>query len=202
MGDALDTKNTNLSWLARLIRKVVLWYYHRQGWTEINANPELRKCVVIAAPHTSNWDFIYFLGAATELNVPLSFMGKKQLFRWPLARAMRELGGIAIDRSSSRNYVQSMVDEFAKRDSFMLTIAPEGTRSKVARWKTGFYHIAIQAKVPLVLGLMDYSKKQFGLAGAIWPTGDYLKDMEKVLEFYQKTTPRHPRQGSVDFGQL
>ncbi|MFM7027868.1 MAG: lysophospholipid acyltransferase family protein [Chakrabartia sp.] len=198
----MNTQNRDLSLLARAIRRVVLWIYRRQGWTEVNANPDLRKCVIIAAPHTSNWDFVYFLGAATMLNVPLSFMGKKQLFRWPLGRAMRELGGIAVDRSGPQNYVQLMVDEFAKRDDFMLTIAPEGTRSKVARWKTGFYHIAVQAKVPLVLGLMDYEKKQVGLAGAIWPSGDYLKDMEKVLEFYQSTTPRHPRQGSVDFGQI
>jgi 1-acyl-sn-glycerol-3-phosphate acyltransferase len=198
----VTTTTKRVSWLAGAIRSVIMWYYRRQGWTEVNANPDLRKCVIIAAPHTSNWDFVYFLGAATALKLPLSFMGKKQLFRWPLGRAMRDLGGIAVDRSTSRNAVQAMVDEFAKRDSFMLTIAPEGTRSAVARWKTGFYHIALQAKVPLVLGLMDYEKKQVGLAGAIWPTGDYLKDMEKVLEFYQTTTPRYPRQGSVDFGQI
>lgn len=198
----MDTQTVERSWLARAIGKTVNWYYRRQGWTEVNANVDLRKCVIIAAPHTSNWDFVYFLGAAQALNLPLSFMGKKQLFQWPVGQAMRELGGIAIDRSASRNYVQSMVDEFNRRDTFMLTIAPEGTRSKVARWKTGFYHIAMQAKVPLVLGLMDYSKKQVGLAGAIWPSGDYLKDMEKVLEFYQATTARYPRQGSVDFGQI
>lgn len=192
----------HLSWLAKAIRKTVTWYYRQQGWSEVNANPGLRKCVIIAAPHTSNWDFVYFLGAADALDLPLSFMGKKQLFRWPFGAALRELGGIAIDRSTSKNYVQTMVDEFNQRDTFMLTIAPEGTRSKVARWKTGFYHIATQAKVPLVLGLMDYSKKQVGLAGAIWPTGDYEKDMARVLEFYQSTTPKRPRQGSVDFGQV
>lgn len=192
---------TKPSWLARAIRAVVVWYYRRQGWSEVNANPDLRKCVIIAAPHTSNWDFVYFLGAATTLDLPLSFMGKKQLFRWPIGRAMRDLGGIPIDRSASHNYVQMMVDEFEKRDAFMLTIAPEGTRSAVARWKTGFYHIAVQAKVPLVLGVMDYKKKQVGLAGAIWPTGHYLNDMAQVLEFYKKATPRHPRKGTVDFGQ-
>lgn len=197
----MTPKTTKLSWLARAIQSVVLWYYRRQGWSEVNANPELRKCVIIAAPHTSNWDFVYFLGAVLTLNLPLSFMAKKQLFRWPLGKAMRELGGIAIDRSASHNYVQMMVDEFDKRDEFMLTIAPEGTRSAVARWKTGFYHIAVQAKVPLVLGLMDYKKKQVGLAGAIWPTGHYLKDMAKVLEFYKMATPRHPRNSTVDFGE-
>lgn len=189
------------SWLARAIRRAVMWHYRRQGWTEFNANPDLRKCVVIAAPHTSNWDFAYFLGAATALDIPLSFMGKKQLFRWPFAKAMRDLGGIAVDRSASRNYVQAISEEFDQRDAFMLTIAPEGTRSAVTRWKTGFYHIAMQAKVPLVIGMMDYARKRVGLAEAFWPTGDYAEDMKKVLAFYQTTTPKYPRKGSVDFGQ-
>ena len=128
----MTTGSRRLSLLARLIRGVVLWYYKRQGWTEFNANPDLRKCVVIAAPHTSNWDFVYFLGAATSLNIPLSFLGKKSLFRWPIGKALRELGGIAVDRSASQNYVQSIAEEFARRDAFMLTIAPEGTRSTTA----------------------------------------------------------------------
>ncbi len=198
----MTSSTTRLSWLARTIRGTVMWYYNRQGWTAVNANPDLRKCVVIAAPHTSNWDFVFFLGAAITLDIPLSFMGKKSLFRWPFGKAMRELGGIAVDRSSSQNYVQSIAEEFANRDEFMLTIAPEGTRSAVARWKTGFYHIAMQAKVPLVIGMMDYAHKRVGLAEAFWPTGDYAKDMEKVLAFYQTTTPKYPRQGSVDFGQI
>lgn len=198
----MTPEGARLSWLARAIRGAVMWYYRRQGWTEFNANPDLRKCVIIAAPHTSNWDFVYFLGAATTLGVPLSFMAKKSLFRWPIGRAMRELGGVAVDRSGSQNYVKTIAEEFARRDSFMLTIAPEGTRSAVARWKTGFYHIAMQAKVPLVIGMMDYARKRVGLAEAFFPTGDYAEDMKKVLAFYQTTTPRYPRQGSVDFGQV
>ena len=198
----MPTDSKGVSLLARMIRGAVVWYYNRQGWTEFNANPGLRKCVVIAAPHTSNWDFVYFLGAATMLDIPLSFLGKKSLFRWPFGKALRQLGGIAVDRSASQNYVQSIAEEFSRREDFMLTIAPEGTRSAVARWKTGFYHIALQAKVPLVLGMMDYKRKRVGLAEAFWPTGDYAEDMKKVLAFYQTTTPKFPRQGSVDFGQV
>jgi 1-acyl-sn-glycerol-3-phosphate acyltransferase len=189
-----------LSPLARIIRGTVLWFYRRQGWTEVNENPGLSKCIVIAAPHTSNWDFVYFLGAANALDVPLSFVGKQSLFRWPFGRAMRDLGGVPVDRSKSTNFVEAMIAEFAKRDTFMLTIAPEGTRGAVKKWKTGFYHIALGAKVPLVLGMMDYAKKRVGLAGAIWPTGNYAEDMKKVLAFYQTTTPRHPHKGTVDFG--
>jgi 1-acyl-sn-glycerol-3-phosphate acyltransferase len=191
-----------LSLLTRIMKGAILWFYRRKGWTEVNDNPGLRKCIVIAAPHTSNWDFVYFIGAGTALNLPLSFVGKKSLFRWPFGRAMVEMGGVPVDRSKSTNFVDMMIAEFAKRDTFMLTIAPEGTRGAVKKWKTGFYHIAVGAKVPLVLGMMDYGKKRVGLAGAIWPTGDYAKDMQKVLAFYQTTTPRHPHDGSVDFGTV
>ncbi len=185
--------------LARIILNTILWYYKKQGWTEVNANPDLRKCVIIAAPHTSNWDFIYYIGAIERLGLKARFAGKKSLFRWPFGKAMVELGGVPVDRSKSNNFVDAMAAEFHQNDDFMLTIAPEGTRGKVKKWKTGFYHIAVQANVPLVIGMMDYAKKEVGLAGAIWPTGDYAKDMEKVLAFYQNTTPRHPHDGTVDF---
>jgi 1-acyl-sn-glycerol-3-phosphate acyltransferase len=191
-----------LSLLARMMKGSILWYYRKQGWTEVNANPDLRRCVVIAVPHTSNWDFIYFLGAANTLGLPLSFVGKKQLFRWPFGRAMRDMGGIPVDRGKSTNFVDAMIAEFGKREEFMLTVAPEGTRGKVKKWKTGFYHIAVGAKVPLVIGLMDYAKKEVGLAGAIWPTGDYAKDMEKALTFYRACTPKNPGQNTVDIGTV
>ncbi len=190
------------SLLARVMERSIMWFFQREGWTVVNANPELRKCIVIAAPHTSNWDFIYFIGAIRTLDLPMHFMGKKQLFRWPFGRAMRDMGGVAVDRSKSTNAVEATIAEFAARDAFMLTIAPEGTRGKVKKWKTGFYHIAMGANVPLVLGMMDYAEKRVGLTGAIWPTGDYAKDMEKVLAFYRTTTPRHPSQGTVDFGTI
>jgi 1-acyl-sn-glycerol-3-phosphate acyltransferase len=190
------------SLLARIIKAPILWLYRRKGWTEVNANPDLRQCIVIAAPHTSNWDFVYFIGAAHALGVPLSFVGKKSLFRWPFGRAMMALGGVPVDRSQSTNFVDAMIAEFAARDTFMLTIAPEGTRGAVKKWKTGFYHIAMGAGVPLVLGMMDYGKKRVGLAGAIMPTGDYAADMAKIAAFYSTTTPKFPQKGSVDFGTI
>jgi 1-acyl-sn-glycerol-3-phosphate acyltransferase len=185
--------------LARTILNSILWYYKKQGWTEVNANPDLRKCVIIAAPHTSNWDFVYYIGAIETLGLNVRFAGKKSLFRWPFGKPMVELGGVPVDRSKSNNFVDAMVEQFNTNDDFMLTIAPEGTRGKVKKWKTGFYHIAVQAGVPLVIGMMDYEKKQVGLTGAIWPTGDYAKDMEKVLAFYSNVTPRNPHDGTVDF---
>lgn len=185
------------SWAARLFRWLILKWYDRQGWTEERMIPAERKFVVIAAPHTSNWDFLYFLALGQKLAIPLSFMGKKSLFRWPFGRFMQELGGIPVDRSKSTNMVDQMIAEFKARDTFMLTIAPEGTRGKVREWKTGFYHIAMGAGVPLVCGLMDYKRKQGGLGPAIWPTGDYAADMAKVAEYYHNCTPKYPGKGNA-----
>jgi 1-acyl-sn-glycerol-3-phosphate acyltransferase len=182
-------------WLARLVRGGIVAWFKRQGWSVEGKAPEPRKFVVIAAPHTSNWDFVHFIGATDGLNLDLSFMGKKSLFRWPFARMMRAMGGIPVDRKSSQNYVQQMVEEFSRRDEFMLTIAPEGTRGKVRGWKTGFYHIAVGAKVPMVCGLMDYKRKVVGLGPAIWPTGDYDADMVEISRYYSQCTPKNPGLG-------
>lgn len=180
------------SLISRLFRKALVWIYRRNGWTAFGEIPEPRKFVLIAAPHTSNWDFLYFIGLTEDLGIMPHFMAKKSLFRWPWKNFMLDMGGVPVDRSSNQNYVQAMIDEFAKRKEFMLTIAPEGTRGAVGKWKTGFYHIAMGAKVPLVVGMMDYAKKSGGLGPAIWPTGDFKADMARIAEFYAKVTPKHP----------
>jgi 1-acyl-sn-glycerol-3-phosphate acyltransferase len=177
---------------ARFIRGALLWFYRRQGWTAVEEGKTPSKCIIIAAPHTSNWDFVYYIGLVSELNAQAHFMAKKSLFRWPFGGFMRSMGGVSVDRSGSNDMVQAMIAEFKRRDHFRLTIAPEGTRGSVRHWRTGFYHIAMGAGVPLVVGMMDYGTKTGGLGKAIMPTGDYEKDMAEVMEFYAKTTPRHP----------
>ena len=109
-------------------------------------------------------------------------MAKKSLFRWPLGRFMRDMGGVEIDRASNEGYVDAMIAEFKRRKEFMLTIAPEGTRGAVRQWRTGFYHIALGAGVPLVCGVMDYGTKTGGLGPAFMPTGDYRADMVEVAD--------------------
>ncbi len=183
------------SWMARLIKAAILAWFKRQNWQVEGTAPQPRKFVVIAAPHTSNWDFIHFIGAADGLNLDLSFMGKASLFRLPWGRMMRDLGGIPVDRRQANNMVDAMVAEFAKRDEFMLTIAPEGTRGKVRQWKSGFYHIAMGAGVPMVCGMMDYKRKVVGLGPAIWPTGDYEADMAEIGRYYSQCTPKYPDKG-------
>jgi 1-acyl-sn-glycerol-3-phosphate acyltransferase len=178
--------------MSRATRAALVWFYHRQGWRAETQGPIPRKCVLIAAPHTSNWDFLYFLGLTHDLGIRPHFMAKQELFRWPVAGFLRDMGGIAIDRSRSGNYVEAMVDEFRRRDDFILTIAPEGTRGRVRQWKTGFYHIARSAGVPLVVGLMDYARRMGGLGPALMPSGDYVRDMAEVERVYRSVTPRHP----------
>ncbi len=180
------------SWLSGLLEWMLLRFFRLMGWTATAVRPIPKKAVIIAAPHTSNWDFVYYIGLTRELGVETSFMAKRQLFRWPLGNFMRQMGGVQVNRESGGNYVQAMIDEFNRRDEFLLTIAPEGTRSAVGQWKTGFYHIALGAKVPLIIGMMDYAKKTGGLGVAFMPTGDYAADMARVEEFYRSTTPRHP----------
>lgn len=184
------------SLLARIVRWTIVAWFRRQGWKVEGVAPNPRKFVIVAAPHTSNWDFVHFLGAADGLGLELSFMGKTSLFRWPFGRMMRDLGGIPVDRSKSQNAVEAMIAEFARRDEFMLTIAPEGTRGRVRQWRTGFYHIALGAGVPMVLGMMDYARKVVGLGPAMWPTGDYEKDMEQVRAFYSRCIPKYPARGN------
>lgn len=181
--------------ISRWIRQLLVGIYHLNGWKAYGEVPSPRKFVLIAVPHTSNWDFLNFIGLTHDLGIIPHFMAKRSLFRWPWTNFMLDMGGVPVDRGSSQNYVQQMIDEFAKRTEFMLTIAPEGTRGTVRAWKTGFYHIALGAGVPIVIGMMDYGTKTGGLGAAIWPTGDYAADMAKVAVYYDKVTPKHPAMG-------
>ena len=188
--------------LSRVLRWFLLTFYRTRGWTAYGTPPADLRGVIIAVPHTSNWDFVNYLGLTHTLGFKAHFMGKKELFRWPLNRFMHDMGGVPVDRTSRHDYVAQMIAEFARRKHFLLTVAPEGTRGAVRAWRTGFYHIAMGAKVPLVVGMMDYGNKTGGLGPAIWPTGDYAADMKKVAEFYRSVTPRNPARAQTDFGVL
>ncbi len=186
------------SFLSRQMRSSLLWFYRRQNWKVVGTVPEPRRFVIIAAPHTSNWDFLYFLGLTEGLGIKSHFMAKSSLFKWPFRDFLMQMGGVPVERGSSQNYVQQMIDEFKRRDEFILTVAPEGTRSTVKQWRTGFYHIAYGAGVPLVVGMMDYGTKTGGLGVVIMPTGNYEADMRKISAFYYSVTPRHPHRAMDD----
>ena len=186
-----------IGWLARAMKGALYLWFRLNGWTVEGSAPSSRKFVIIAAPHTSNWDFVYFLGGARALNLNLSFMGKASLFRGMFGKTMRELGGIPVDRSKSNNAVAAMAAEFNERDEFMLTIAPEGARGRASEWKSGFYQIAMAAGVPMVCGMMDYKRKVVALGEAIMPTGDYAADMVRISECYRSCSPKYPQRATA-----
>ena len=167
------------------------------GWSVSGGLPKHDKYVLIAAPHTSNWDLVYMLAIAFALKMKINWMGKDSLFKPPFGIILRWLGGVAIDRSKTNNVVQAMADEFTKRDRLILAVPPAGTRGKRDHWKSGFYHIANTAQVPIVLGYLDYSKKTGGFAGSVMPSGDIASDMDQMRAFYSSVSGKFPEKESV-----
>ena len=156
------------------------------GWRIEGALPaDAAKAVLIAAPHTSNWDLPYTLMVAFELGLHAHWIGKASLFRFPFGALMRWLGGIAVERSTSNNLVAASAQAIRDFDGPVhLLVPPEGTRSKTRYWKTGFYYIALEAKVPILMAYMDYAHKRSGLGPGLVPSGDIEADMQKVKAFY------------------
>ncbi|MEO7246872.1 MAG: lysophospholipid acyltransferase family protein [Novosphingobium sp.] len=182
---------------SRVTLWILLWLYRRQKWTIIGGPPATRRCVLIGAPHTTNWDFVFFVGITHELGVLPGFMGKASLFKWPFARFMHDMGGVPVVRSSSHNYVDQMIEEFARRKELMLVVAPEGTRRGSPKWKSGFYHIAQGAGVPIIPAWVNHETRCGGLGPAIMPTGDFRADMEKIAAFFIEMMPGHPRWAAI-----
>ncbi len=155
------------------------------GWRIEGDWPPDRRLVVIAAPHTSNMDGVYMLAAAGYFRVKLRWMGKKELTEGPLGGFVSWLGCVPIDRSANNDIVRQMADEFAVREDLILAVPPEGTRAKTRAWKSGFYHIAREAGVPLLLSVLDYGTRTIRLAALVTPSGDYEADFPLIREFYK-----------------
>ena len=185
-----------LNWLERLIRSLLLLWFRRAGWTISGTLPPDPKFVIMGASHTSNWDFLVFLGAVQALGRKVHFIGKHSLFRWPLGGFMRALGGIPVDRGSRQDLVSQVVAEIGAHDEFILVIAPEGTRSRTTQWKTGFYQIAVKAGVPIVAAGPDFPTRRGVFGPLIRPTGDYAEDMKPAFAFFRTLTPRHPERAA------
>lgn len=167
------------------------------GWQIKGDPPDLKKFVLIAAPHSSNWDFVYFLFIIFKFRMPVRWMGKESMFILPFRGLLKRLGGIPVNRSVQGNLVASMAGEFTRANRMILTIAPSGTRQKVRRWKTGFYHIAMQADVPIVCGFLDYKKRQGGIGPVFFPTGDMDSDLKDIQDFYTDKPGKYPECGTV-----
>jgi 1-acyl-sn-glycerol-3-phosphate acyltransferase len=171
------------------------------GWKIEDRVPDVEKAVIVAAPHTSNWDLPFGLAVAWHLGLRLQWVGKHTLFKPPFGWFMRALGGIPVDRRASRGTVEALVTAMNEREKLMLAVAAAGTRRHAARWKTGFYWAAVGAKVPIVLGYLDYATKRGGLGKAFVPTGDLHRDFQAIREFYAPMRGKHPeRQGEISLG--
>ena len=165
------------------------------GWKVTGRYPhEIKKLVVIVISHTSNWDFPLGPLAREVVNAKIKFVGKASLFRPPLGFFLRWMGGIPVDRSKSNNFVDAIVQTFQQYEELAIALAPEGTRKKVEKLKTGFYYIAYNAGIPILLVKFDYSKKEINFGEVFWPTGDIEADMAYIKKYYTGVKGKYPDQ--------
>jgi len=167
------------------------WLFTRSGWRVAGEFPDVPKLVAIAAPHSTNWDVVWGLLVKVGLRLDVHFIGKREAFFWPLGPLLRNFGGIAIDRSAAHGVVGAMRQEFARHERFWLAIAPEGTRKKVTKWKSGFWHIARAAGVPIMPVYFHYPEKIVGLGPLFHPSDDLDADMARIREFYRPFVGRN-----------
>ena len=179
-----------MQWLAKFI------YFKILGWKVVgNTNfskDKIKKAVIIAAPHTSWHDFYMGVLLRAVLNVKTNFVGKKELFVFPLGWLFRLLGGAPIDRHTKENKVSAIAKLFSEKDEFRMTLSPEGTRKKVEKWRTGFYYIAKEAKVPIIMFTLDFENKQNKISEPFYPTDNVEKDFEFMHAFYKNVKGKIP----------
>lgn len=168
------------------------WMLRLTGWRVVLAQPVPLRCVVVFYPHTSNWDFPYGLMAKWLVGVHFRFIAKDSLFATPLGPWLRRWGGIPVDRRGHTGVIARLAAAFAEHDDFRLVVAPEGTRSRTSRWKSGFYHLARAANVPLALSFIDYRRRETGVGGYLDLTGDIHADMARIAAFYADKTGKRP----------
>ena len=180
----------NVSILSRIVNRIILFIYHWNGWKIEGPLPrDIKKYVIAGAPHTSNWDFVFFAGATKEEQVQPNFMGKHTLFEGIMRNFMLDMGGIAVDRRKPGGAIGQVAEEFAKRSELALVIACEGTRKSDGKWKSGFYNIAQKAGVPIVPAFADNERKVIGFGEPFWPTGNYGEDLLKLAEWFRSKIP-------------
>lgn len=175
------------------------------GWKLAQMPPKgLKRSVMIASPHTSNWDLIIARAAFAIMRLPVKFTIKKDWFKFPFNLIMGPLGGIPIDRSPKKegeariSMVDAMADLFNKYDDIIVLVTPEGTRKLQTEWKTGFYYVAKQANVPISCGWLDYAKKHAGVGLVLNPTDNMEADLKQIMNFYKDIAPKFPENFSVD----
>lgn len=177
----------------RYVAKLLLWL---GGWTAVGGLPTVRKAVIIGAPHTSNWDAIWALTYKVSIGLDVHFFGKHTAFVFPLNVILRALGGIPLNRDEPGGAVGKAIKALSENESYYFGLAPEGTRRWHPYWKSGFYRIAREADVPVILGFFDFGRKRIGLGPTIVLTGNQNEDLAKIRDFYSGITGRRPENES------
>lgn len=176
--------------LSRIVRRIIMVLYRWKGWKIDGGLPkDLQKYVIAGAPHSSNWDFVFFTGATAEEGIEPNFMGKHTLFKGVMKNFMYDMGGIPVDRSKRANYVEQVAAEYARRDHLALVIAAEGTRKSNGEWRSGFYNIARAANVPIVAAWVDNDTNTLGFSDPIWPTQSYAETLTRIAAFMRSKLP-------------
>lgn len=175
------------------------WLLKIFGWSVEITVPDLPKCIICVAPHTSNWDFIIGKLAYSSVGRDAGFLMKSAWFFWPLGYFFRAIGGIPVERREKGvSLTKVVVEKFRNTQKMQLAITPEGTRSRQPNWHTGFLHIAIEANVPIMLGVLDFGKKQVRVTDEFLPTGNIEEDLKKVKEFYRDIKGKYPDKFTVE----
>ncbi len=177
--------NTLLRWISVFTLKLL-------GWKIIGSKPTEPRYVIVAAPHTSNWDFPFTLMVCFALNLNVHWMGKSSLFPPFIGGVMRWLGGIPVNREQAGHIVDATITAFKNASYLTVIVPPEGTRGRVSTWKTGFYRIATGAQVPIALAFLDFKTRHGGIGKLFWPTGDLSVDLPEIQAFYAGITGKHP----------
>jgi len=179
------------------MRKIAQLLLNLMGWKYEALTPDFDKCILLVAPHTSNWDFLMGKLGYMAMGRKANFVIKKEWMVWPIGILVKKIGGIGVDRSKANRFTDQIAEIYQKSEQFSLAITPEGTRKRNSKWKKGFYHIAIKAQVPIVLVKIDYKEKYMALFEVFTPTGDEQADIKAIQEKYKGVTGKYPDQFSI-----
>ena len=183
-----------------MILNIFDWYFSFKGWKIEGKGipPHINKCVIIALPHTSNWDFVYAMAAIRLFGIKMNYLAKKELFTWPIKKIFTNTGGIPVERSKNNQMVELITRKFNEADKLFLAILVEGTRKRVEKIKTGFYHVAKSAGVPVCMAFLDYSTKSAGFSEPFYPSDNPVADAAVIRDFYRNKTGKYPENFNLD----
>lgn len=182
-----------------MITRLFVLIFKLHGWKIVGTvPPEIKKAVVIAAPHTSNWDFVYALAIFRLCKLKVRYLIKKELNFFPLSILLKNTGAIPVERSKHQNLTDEIIKQFNSSDELFVTVPAEGTRKRVDKWKSGFYFAALGANVPVLPGYLDFKKKEGGFGPPVYLTGNKADDMARLRVFYADKTGKYPELFNVD----